>query len=92
MAIIKKTKITEPTPEPTPTPIACIPSTIYWKDGTTMCVWLSSEDTRLLVETFINGTQDIVNVQNFTNGGLPKLFLHILVPEIQAILEGSHTL
>jgi len=89
MPIIKKTESTLPIP---PAPTSCIPSTIYWKDGTTMCVWLSSEDSRLLVETFINGTQDIVNVQNFTNGGYPKFILHILVPEIKAILEGSHTL
>jgi len=65
-----------------------IPSTIYWNDGTETVVYLSTADTQKLVETFINGTADIVNVENHPNGKDMKFFLHIKIEDIKAILEG----
>jgi len=66
-----------------------VPSTIFFKDGTKMKVHLSLTDTQKLVETFINGSADIVNVENHPHYcSQAKYFLHIDVNEIKAIGEG----
>lgn len=65
-----------------------IPSTIYWVDGTETVVYLSQTDTQKLVETFLNGTADIVNVENHPEGKYQKFFFHIRIESIKSILEG----
>lgn len=65
-----------------------IPSTIFWKGNQSYDVWLSEEDTRKLVETFINATADVVNVVMYPDGQPGGFNMHIDVQEIKAIVEG----
>ena len=64
-----------------------IPSTIYWVDGTETVVYLSQTDTQKLVETFLNGTADIVNVENHPNGKYQKFFFHIRIEASSQFLK-----
>lgn len=65
-----------------------IPSTIYWNDGTQLEVWLSQNDSKTLVEAFIQGSTSIVNVASHPGGKDKSFFLHIDVQCIKAIWEG----
>lgn len=65
-----------------------IPSTILWKGNLSYDIYLTADDTRKLVEAFINGTSDVVNVQMHPDGGPACFFMHIDVQQIKAIIEG----
>ena len=65
-----------------------ISSTILWKGNQLSNVWLSEDDTKKLVETFINATADIVNVVMYPSEESSGFNMHIDVQEIRAIIEG----
>lgn len=71
--------------------IGLIPSTIFWKNGITLDVWLSLSDTQNLVQKFIQKSTEIVNVAYHPNADKQSFFLHIDVQSIQAILEGDQS-